>query len=883
MLGLMMPYNRKLPFAAAQISLLVFGLGCYSLAWSAPPINTVNDGRIVAGGTYLNTSNSKTTFTNSQGGGLWVRPNTVVRGLESDSSGNLTNNGGTIQFYAPDNVVRIDGTVNVNGLLNGSGAFIGNGGKVFVDSAYLINNGNIYASGVNGGLVQINVAGMAMNGSGRIYAHGYGGNGGVISVNSSGPVDIRRGAVIDSSGRVSGTIDTNVINLEGSIVNVEGVLRADGVTAAQVGSRGGTIRLVATGRSDLSELQRAFTAAGQTNAGDATSTPTLSAAEQSALTSRAQSLISTEEGSVNIGYRTVSTTGTPTGGWLSVNGSNGPIANNNDQTENTVQRAGDGGTIILAADQNVHIRGLISANGGQGSSGATTSATLQPNPGVNGGDGGTISAISNRDIAVLNTSGQLSGVVQASGGAGGQTTVFNSADVQTNPSAKGGNGGVIAFGYNSAMGNRGTISALGGAGGQGTRLASQASTPAGPGGNGGNGGLIVFSGNDNPIGGGRINDSGGSGGSGLSGPVSAGGHAGLIVTPVPPTLTTTQNVTQRDGAAGNSNGVPGVTRSALGVTAGDELLSHAENLIWLRKNTASNTHPAGISDILFNHQGVARSITDPNGQGTALNLILARKSTSTYPYRNFTVGSSVNNLGLSLARPFPEEWDGLTKVANLTVANHGSITFPGSSDYWRVNAWGGGHISALAMGNIGNNEDGYEADGTVVGGSINLASSQDIVPYSIIGTQALNFHGETAFHDGSIIMKADRDIQNLALLGGSSRNALIGETIRLKAGRNFINQGQSVLAANAGGSTATGPSQAGMITINAGNDLRMGNQIDGGPTMEADGVGSSAAGGYIFMKANTISTPNLNYAQASGTSTPGRIIIQGTVQIDPPM
>ena len=197
-----------------------------------------------------------------------------------------------------------------------------------------------------------------------------------------------------------------------------------------------------------------------------------------------------------------------------------------------------------------------------------------------------------------------------------------------------------------------------------------------------------------------------------------------------------------------------------------------------------------------------------------------------------------------------------------------------------MNAWGGGHISVLAIGSVGNNDDGYEAQGTVTGGSINVTSRKDITPYSIITTGANNFQGQTAFHGGSIMMKADGNLNNLAFLGGTSGNPLMGQAIRLKAGNNFVNLG--TIDVSAGGKTATGPSQAGLLTINAGNELRIGNQSFGGPTMLANGIGALGSGGFIHLKAKTITTPSLDYLQANGTAQAGTIMTEGTIQIDPP-
>lgn len=165
-----------------------------------------------------------------------------MRGLEANTNGTLNNNGGTLHLYAPDNVVRVDGNIDVNALRNSQGAYLGNGGKVFVDSAYLFQNGNIFANGVNGGLVQVNVVGMTLGAGVQIQAKGSTGAGGTVAINSSGPVDLRRGSVIDTSGKVLGSLASNLINVEGSLVNNEGTLRADGVN-----SRGGSIRLVASG------------------------------------------------------------------------------------------------------------------------------------------------------------------------------------------------------------------------------------------------------------------------------------------------------------------------------------------------------------------------------------------------------------------------------------------------------------------------------------------------------------------------------------------------------------------------------------------------------------------------------------------------------------
>ena len=170
----------------------LIGLACTialtDQGFAATPINSVQDGRIISGGTYYNTADNTTTFVNSSSGGLWLKGGSTVRGLEVNSSGVLTNNGGTLHLYAPGQVVRVDGNINVNANMNSQGAALGNGGKVFIDSAYLFQNGNIMANGINGGLVQVNVGSMTLgDGSHDSKPKDQTGDGGVIAINASGP------------------------------------------------------------------------------------------------------------------------------------------------------------------------------------------------------------------------------------------------------------------------------------------------------------------------------------------------------------------------------------------------------------------------------------------------------------------------------------------------------------------------------------------------------------------------------------------------------------------------------------------------------------------------------------------------------------------------
>jgi hypothetical protein len=556
-------------------------LTVHSLAWAEPSINSVQTGQVVQGGTYLNTTDGRTTFRNTFGSGLWVKNNSTVRGLEVDSSGNLTNNGGTLHFYAPNGMVRVDGTIDVNALRSGRGAYLGNGGKVFVDADYLYQSGNILANGINGGLVQVNVGSMTLTPGARMEAKGQGGEGGVVTVNTTDAVDIQHGAVIDTSGKVIGSFDRNLINIEGGLVNMEGLLRADGI-----GSRGGTIRLVASGQSSLGSVNDVLRMSATTG-----NKPIVNLGEANHLSTRSRQLFNRQDGNVHIGKT----------GVVNARGANGNVAVGNDFIADNAPRAGDGGTILLAAQYNVHNRGLVTVNGGNGQSG---------NKPVAGGQGGTLAVLTSGNIC--NT-----GQFQANGGNGGsftqpvitdsRTVTGNNgftvlvddgngeihyesesiADASVNTGANGGQGGLIAFSYKGTMTNIGSISVNGGNGGNGgAALAIDASyaiprqsarafaTAIGGGaGNGAKGGLIVFSGEDNPLGNGHLQASGGIAGksgratakagavslenedhrhnqhafaraTAISGAQGIGGNTGTFVAPKPNTLKNTQQIIQ---------------------------------------------------------------------------------------------------------------------------------------------------------------------------------------------------------------------------------------------------------------------------------------------------------------------------------------------------
>jgi hypothetical protein len=537
----------------------------------------------------------------------------------------------------------VDGTIDASAVRNGS-LYTGNGGKVFMDSAYLFQNGNIFANGANGGLVQLNVGGLTMGSNAKIMAQGFGGDGGTVTINSPGTIDLRSGSLIDTSGKVFGTVDTNVINIEGSAFNNQAIMRANGLAVGDlkpddgdtnvmranpqlannpvprpisagagtgdtatmsnvlfevppgVDFRGGTIRLVAT---------------GQTNPTTSVinGTDTMTADEKSALISRNNQVVSFNEGDVF-----------QRGGIQA----NGAINKN-------------GGTLIISAARNIIVAGTTQANGANAAAGIFDSN----GNGANGGNGGTV---------ILSALGRVNNVnsIQANGGIGarGQSRSVSTGNGQdatvtiTNLGGRGGEGGVVAI---SAIGisNGGSIQANGGQGGEGgfanaidTETAtasnpnptSRAIANAGRGGTGGHGGLILFSGS-NPIGGGSIAANGGQGGnggtaraeatatastgvpmanaSGSGGPGGSGGVAGAIITPNPGTLSNSQTFSNKAGGVGGigaasfrqtivRNGMTTAMTQSIPATSGNLVAGNNAPLLATRRNEYIRHEDAAI-------------------------------------------------------------------------------------------------------------------------------------------------------------------------------------------------------------------------------------------------------------------------------------------------
>jgi hypothetical protein len=441
---------RTLPRLLAPVCLAVtLSLSAaYNPAMANPgDVNSINNGQTVAGGTYYNTAGDKTTFTNTAGTGLFVGPSTTVIGREVSDAVNpaasLTGNGGWLHFSAPGQVVRIDGKIDANAAMS-SGAFIGNGGKVTVDSAYLYQNGQIYANGVNGGHVQFNVGALTMGPNAAIYAQGQGGNGGIVELGTStskGAFDIQQGAIVDVSGKVIGNYDSNLIVIQGGLINLEGLLMANGIKAPS-GGDGGAVVLLAYGKST-------------TLNNDTLSNSTFMSGLQSNLVARDASLKQGYDGWVRLG----------TDAKVMTNGAEGLTSDD----------GGYGGLIAIGARVGIENNGNLQSNGGKGGD-ATDSI-------------GGIATISSQDPA-------LSELGQIDTEEGPSTYTYQESVGYYG--GNGGNGGLVELLYGKTFENNGTISVLGGDGGHGgNAIATNPDAQlhfayGGYGGFGGDGGNIHF-------------------------------------------------------------------------------------------------------------------------------------------------------------------------------------------------------------------------------------------------------------------------------------------------------------------------------------------------------------------------------------------------------
>lgn len=768
---------------------LIFGITATSIpvAYAGPgEVNSINNGQNIQAGTYFNTPGSRTTFQN-QNGSLHLRAGDLVRGLESNSAATPNGNGGSLYFRA--NVVRLDGTIDASAVRNGS-LYTGNGGKVVVDSNYLFQNGNIFANGANGGLVQFNVGAMTLGSNARITAQGFGGNGGTVVANSAGVVDLQAGSVIDTSGKVAGTFDTNVINIEGGAFNNQGILRANGLSGVDLKANNGDAAVMATnpqlannpvpqpispgnGTNDASMPNILFETPGDADfrggtvrlvatgqslsvASDVNASAVFSATEKTNINNRNGQVVASNQGDV------FQRGGVEANGGLSKNG----------------------GTVIIAAARNVINSTTIQANGANSVNGVFNAN----GSGGNGGNGGTIILTA---MNTINNQGSL----QVNGGNGAIAANVNTVTGNNNNAnatvngvgGTGGTGGLIAFNSNTSnhTGNLQANGGVGGAGGNANTFDTESSAAGNPtaialsnggiGGQGGHGGLVVFSGNANPTGSGIKNANGGQGGRGgnawadsravstmgnptadstaNAGAGGNGGAAGSIITVAPGSLT---NFSTRAGGLGNSgtasfrevsvlNGVsttqagstPSITgsattgnNSAVLATRRNEYLSHAENGVLLTQAEGAGNLVSTLSGRL--NDSLIRTVLNPNGSSGENGAALANAQAR----NNFVVASRANGLALNNDLVNSNLNPLFFKLNTLTILNNGNIDnnmlwtpgvqLIGVGFHDLMFSLGGGHISWLANGNITNNQITMTR-GLWGGGSIHLAATQDII------------------------------------------------------------------------------------------------------------------------------------------------------------
>ena len=538
--------GKKLFYGCMALS---FTVALTPIGQAISPINSTQDSRIIHGGTYYNTADSSTTFTNSHANGLWLQSGVNVRGLELNSSHNLTNNGGAIHLNAPGQVVRVDGNINVNANTNGSGAYLGNGGNVLIDSTYLYQNGKITAIGNQGGHMTFTVNSATFGPLAKVDASGGTNGGGSIYLLTSGVVNIQKGATLETIGaqRIP-RAESNIIYITGSIVNNQGVLNANGISKDNSATNGGTIQLYSdNSNSNIQPVAKALT-----------NSSIFTAAQGNALFNQLQGLAQGSSVSIrNTGSMTANGGTTIYGGGDGGNGGTISLEANNNSISNlstgviTVNGGagnvgGHGGYIDLPTAPHSLVSqnaGQIQANGGAGNGNETSTAGIAGNGGnislgslinsgsisANGGDGGTytgghggnggvIDAISlvNKPLATLSAiGGSGSGQGGGIGGSGGNLTVTNFTN---NGSVSLNGGGAFGVSGNTAgdgghfqggnVINTGTIFANGGStgakgpakGGLGghikiTNLTNSniISANGGSGDNGSDGGLLTFS------------------------------------------------------------------------------------------------------------------------------------------------------------------------------------------------------------------------------------------------------------------------------------------------------------------------------------------------------------------------------------------------------
>jgi hypothetical protein len=777
-----LPIKRNIVFAG---TVLICQIAPFVLA-ETPPVNSYQNGPIIKGGIYHNTSTGQTTFANTGKAGLWLKAGSTVRALEVGNNGQLTRNGGTVHVYAPGSVVRIDGDVDASGargLSNGGAYYRGDGGTVFIDAAYVYQSGRVLANGTSGGLIEYNVGSATFTDQARVEAQGSFFPSGSVGINASGVVDIGKDVVFNTAGATHYALDHNVINIEGGMINLEGRLIADGVN-----SRGGTVRLVSMGQTDLARAQE--------GAQDGIEGGTFTPNEGANLAKRLEKLVENYNGDIRIASPAQTAKAL-----ISVNG-NQSVAYSSNDTSDPDERAGDGGTISITAARDVLNGGHLLANGFK-----SAYADLPNNEGVisapgNGGNGGTVQIAAGRTIV-------NSGRIVTDGGEGRKTYVdfFSNQPV----TGKGGDGGLIALGYKESLYNSGVIRANGAQGGKTTDVPSI----------GGDGGLIVLSGPVNPAGSGIV--------------MAIGGHSVNAVNGLAGTVAMFNPSTASNRLFGNWSS-----------TGPMEILTHAENLIFYNQSLTNPSQYDSLSYWL--EYGRVRSVRDPAGKTGFGYRELVEKShliaidnplyQNEVDFSRLSYGGYINNdvyRNLILAclngqgntfalrgtygtnRPYQLETNdqiisiqptfALKPYTNITQLTTNSVYLPEAIEIGASRI--GGHFSSISLNgdHTGDFTGRIQIQEGISGGTVNIASAgsnTDII--SILNGR---------LHGGSVILKALQDINQF--YSSDTSGGFAGGTQQYFAGRHIELYPHNRLNGDIMGGTFYGDARN-MFVLNGGEE-----------------------------------------------------------------
>jgi hypothetical protein len=424
-------------------------------------VNTINDGKIIQGGNFYSSRDGETVFKNSGTGGLWLKSGSTIRGINVGETGHATGYGGNVHLSAPNAVVRVDGNIDVSNVWIPNNHFHGSGGNLTIDAAFLYHNGNIFANGLVGGNVNINAGAATFGSKSRIEAQGYS-HGGSIVVQANGPVDVKRGAFMGSgsgNGFAWGTSSkSSVIQIEGSLVNMEGVLNA-----TSMNQDGGTVRLTGNGKTSLGPVNMVLQ--------DAVGGGNLSTREAEAINNRLKDLQNRYDGDVRIASRS----GSLAAAEIAADGGSNHALDS--------YLVGQGGDIVLFAQRDVLNGGNLTANGGQG--------LVFKSDSVFGASGGTVNVTAGRNIH------NSARIVTDGGSSGKDRPDFGS----NSPGA----GGLQSYQYGGGLFNNGVLRAHGGIHPDGSTV------------NGSKGGTIVFKSLYTPLGNGIVSTLGspGTGNNGL--------------------------------------------------------------------------------------------------------------------------------------------------------------------------------------------------------------------------------------------------------------------------------------------------------------------------------------------------------------------------------